>query len=92
MKTAFRIVAIVLAAVVVLFGVVAAYLAFVFDPNDYRDRIESEVEKRTGRSLAIEGELSLSVFPWIGPTLTGLATTTSRLKKRLAPWSSAPTL
>ncbi|WP_164084860.1 AsmA family protein [Pseudazoarcus pumilus] len=78
MKTAFRIVAIVLAVVVVLFGVVAAYLAFVFDPNDYRDRIESEVEKRTGRSLAIEGELSLSVFPWIGveigPTQLGNAT------------------
>ncbi len=77
MKTVFRIVAIVLAVVVVLLGAAAAYLAFVFDPNDYRDRIESEVEERTGRSLAIEGELSLSVFPWIGveigPTQLGNA-------------------
>ncbi|MBA4742940.1 MAG: AsmA family protein [Azoarcus sp.] len=77
MKTVFRIVAIVVAVVVVLLGAAAAYLAFVFDPNDYRDRIESEVEERTGRSLAIEGELSLSVFPWIGveigPTQLGNA-------------------
>lgn len=77
MKSVLRIVAIVLVVVVVLLGAVAAYLVFVFDPNDYRDRIESEVEERTGRSLAIEGELSLSVFPWIGveigPTQLGNA-------------------
>lgn len=66
MKPVFRIVAIVVVAVLILFGVFAAYLSFVFDPNDYRDRIANEVEKRTGRSLVIEGDIGLSVFPWIG--------------------------
>ncbi|ABI58034.1 AsmA family protein [Alkalilimnicola ehrlichii MLHE-1] len=35
------------------------------DPNDYRDRIEAAVEQETGRSLTIEGDLSLSIFPWL---------------------------
>jgi len=66
MKPVFRIVAIVVAVILVLFGVLVAYLSFVFDPNDYRERIANEVEARTGRSLAIEGDIGLSVFPWIG--------------------------
>jgi AsmA protein len=36
------------------------------DPNDYRDDIALAVEEQTGRSLEIEGEISLSVFPWLG--------------------------
>jgi AsmA protein len=36
------------------------------DPNDYRDEIARAVEEQTGRSLEIQGEISLSVFPWLG--------------------------
>lgn len=36
------------------------------DPNDYRDEISDLVRKQTGRDLAINGDLSLSVFPWLG--------------------------
>ena len=42
---------------------VAVYLFF--DPNDYRDDIAAGVKEATGRNLAIEGELSLSIFPWL---------------------------
>ena len=38
----------------------------VIDPNDYRDEISTAVERQTGRELTIEGELGLSVFPWLG--------------------------
>ncbi|HEX5787827.1 MAG TPA: AsmA family protein [Woeseiaceae bacterium] len=46
---------------------VAAVLVFslLFDPNDYRDRIAGAVEAETGREFRIEGELSLSIFPWL---------------------------
>ncbi len=44
----------------------AAYLTFAFDPNDYRERITQVVETQTGRKLTIEGDLKLSLFPWIG--------------------------
>ena len=48
----------VLAAVIII--------PLVVDPNDYRHHIEQAVEEQTGRSFEIEGELSLSVFPWLG--------------------------
>ncbi len=55
-----------LAAVLTL--IVAALVAVVLlvDPNQYKDQIASAVEKHTGRTLQISGDLELSVFPWIG--------------------------
>ncbi len=38
----------------------------VIDPNDYREQIQTVVKEKTGRDLAINGDLSLSIFPWIG--------------------------
>ncbi len=42
---------------------VAVYLFF--DPNDYREEIAAGVKDATGRDLTIEGDLSLSIFPWL---------------------------
>ena len=36
------------------------------DPNDYRKDITQLVKEQTGRDLALDGELSISVFPWLG--------------------------
>ncbi len=52
--------------VVVLVLAAVIIIPLVVDPNDYRDRIAAAVEEETGRSFEIEGELSLSVFPWLG--------------------------
>ncbi len=46
--------------IAVLFGV--AVLVF-FDPNDYREQIEEIVAQQTGRTLTIEGDIGLAVFP-----------------------------
>jgi len=54
----------VLAAVVVI--------PLVVDPNDYRAQVAEAVEERTGRSFEIEGEISLSVFPWLGLEIGGM--------------------
>ena len=40
----------------------------VVDPNDYREEIANIVKDKTGRTLSIEGDISLSVFPWLGVT------------------------
>ncbi len=57
-------------AVLIIAAVVV--IPLVVDPNDYRDDITKLVEEKTGRTLAINGDLGLSVFPWlaleIGPT------------------------
>ncbi len=59
----------------VILASVALYLFF--DPNDYREDISAGVKEATGRDLTIEGELSLSIFPWlaidIGRTALGNA-------------------
>lgn len=51
---------------VVLVIAAVIIIPLVVDPNDFRDRIAAAVEEETGRSLEIEGEISLSVFPWLG--------------------------
>ncbi|MEW8320091.1 MAG: AsmA family protein [Candidatus Thiodiazotropha sp.] len=42
------------------------------DPNDHKERIVAEVKKATGRDLAIEGDIGLSVFPRLALELNGL--------------------
>jgi AsmA protein len=56
-----------LLAIFVVLVVAAVILIPMFvDPNDYREDIARAVEEETGRSFEIEGEISLSVFPWLG--------------------------
>jgi len=40
--------------------------AFTFNPNDYKNDIITLVNEQTGRNLSINGDISLSLFPWIG--------------------------
>ncbi len=53
---------------VVLALIVVTVIAFTLlvDPNDYRDEIAAQMQKHTGRELKIDGEISLSYFPWLG--------------------------
>jgi len=51
-----------------VFGLlIAAIIVFslTFDPNDYRDRISLAAKEATGRDLVIEGDLGVSLFPWL---------------------------
>lgn len=66
MKSVLRIVLGLGLLVLVSLGALAAYLAFVFDANDYRERLSEAVAEQTGRRLTLSGELKLSVFPWLG--------------------------
>ena len=52
-----------LVALVVL---VIAIVAATFDPNKHKPEIAAAVKDRTGRTLAIEGNLALTFFPSIG--------------------------
>lgn len=63
-----KIFGITLAALVALVIVAVAVVATVFDPNDYKDEVAALVESRTGRSLALDGDLELSYFPWLAVT------------------------
>lgn len=45
------------------------------NPNDYKPRIAAAVKEATGRALVLQGDIKLSVFPWIalelGPASLG---------------------
>ncbi len=42
------------------------YVTAVFDPNDYRDEINTAAQEATGRELNIVGDIDLNLFPWVG--------------------------
>jgi AsmA protein len=62
LKLFFKLLSVVVA---VLLLALAAFI-FTFDPNNYKEQITAQVEKQTGRDFEIAGDISLSVFPWIG--------------------------
>jgi AsmA protein len=62
-------VAIAFAAVLGLLVLAAIVIAATFNPNDYKDTVIKAVQEKTGRSLAIPGELKLTFFPRLGAQL-----------------------
>jgi len=66
MKSALRVLAALAVLLVLVVVALGAYFAFLFDPNDYRDRLVSLAEAQTGRKLVIDGDIKLSLFPWLG--------------------------
>lgn len=77
MGRVFKYLLLVVGAIVALVAVALVIVALFFDPNDFREEIATQVEQATGREFAIEGDLSVSVFPWlaidVGPTRLGNA-------------------
>ena len=53
------------AALVALFVIAAVLFTLLFDANDFRDRIAAGISDATGRELVIEGDLDISLFPWL---------------------------
>ena len=69
MRTLLKIIAVVV--ILAISGLIA--LPFIVDPNDYKQQISEQVEKATGRTLILEGDIGLSVFPWIALELGPLS-------------------
>ncbi len=60
-----KVLGILVGALVALIIVAILLVVLLVDPNDYRDEIAQRVQDATGREFTIEGDLSLSVFPWV---------------------------
>ncbi len=57
------------AVMVLVVGLGVAALVYLVDWNDFKETIQNQVKKQTGRELTIAGDLSPSVFPWAGITI-----------------------
>lgn len=66
MKRFLKIAGIAFLVLVVLIGGAIAYLALTIDMEEIKQRLNTEVQKETGRELRIAGDIGLSFFPWIG--------------------------
>ncbi len=72
MKTLKIIAGLIALLVIVAIGGVA-YVAATFDPDTQRARIIELVKERTGRQLRIDGDFKLTFFPRLGVVLGGVA-------------------
>lgn len=61
-----KIIGISVAIVIGLLIITAIVLPFVINPNDFKPRITKVVQDKTGRNLDIQGNIKLSIFPWLG--------------------------
>ena len=70
-----KILGFIVGGVVALFVVALICVWLFVNPNSYKGRIAQEVKQATGRDLALDGDIKLSVFPWIalelGPASLG---------------------
>jgi AsmA protein len=66
MGKALKIIVGLIALAAVLIIALALVLPFIVNPNDFKGRIAEAVQESTGRTLNIDGDISLSVFPWLG--------------------------
>ncbi|HSG66228.1 MAG TPA: AsmA family protein, partial [Gammaproteobacteria bacterium] len=58
-----KVLGIAVAALIGLFIVVIVLVGILFDPNDYKTEIAAAVEDSTGRTLTLDGDLELQLFP-----------------------------
>ncbi|HEY8096229.1 MAG TPA: AsmA family protein, partial [Methylobacter sp.] len=62
----FKIILATIGAMVLLLAAAVCILPFIIDPNDFKPDIAAAVKDKTGRELVLDGDLKLSLFPWIG--------------------------
>ncbi len=72
LATGIKIAAWLVAGIALLIAIAAVALAIFFDANDYKPRIIALVKEKTGRDLAIPGDLEASVFPGAGVKFAAL--------------------
>lgn len=61
-----KLIKIVVGLLLVIILAVIVYVTAFFDANDYKDQITTQVEQQTGRDFNIDGDINVSVFPWVG--------------------------
>src|SRR5437763_14309270 len=62
----------VIAGIVVLLVLAVAIFVMTFNPNRYKGQIEQLVKERTGRTLALRGDLEVALWPALGAKVNGV--------------------
>jgi AsmA protein len=73
MKSALKILAGLAVTFILLLVIAGILLPIIYDKEDLKNAIASEVYGQTGRELTIKGDLDFSVFPWIALEVSDLS-------------------
>lgn len=73
MGKAVKVVLVTLGLIVVLLASIIGYVVATFDPNQYKQQAVDAVREKTARTLNIEGDIRLSVFPSLGMAVSKVA-------------------
>jgi AsmA protein len=60
-----KILGLLVGAILALFAVALVAVWALINPNDYKGRIAQAVKDSTGRNLTLQGDIKLSLFPWV---------------------------
>ena len=64
-------------AVLLILVIAVCALPFLIDPNSFKTEIAALVKDKIGRDVVFEGDIKLSVFPWVGVS-TGKITVSNK--------------
>lgn len=65
--------ALIIAALLILLILAAVIVMAVFDPNDYKAKIQAVAEERTGRQVTLAGDIGWSIYPALGVDVADVA-------------------
>jgi AsmA protein len=71
-------------SLVAVAGLTVAYIATVFDPNDYKSDIVRIVKEKTGRTLKLKGDIGLTFYPMLGMKLREVSLSERRSDREFA--------
>lgn len=69
MKRFIKILFVLLTVMITLLFVAILTLVLVVDPNEHKDYITRFIKEYTGRTLTLEGDIKLTIYPWLGLNL-----------------------
>ena len=72
MARPFKIFLYIVAGFFALIVLAAIALPLIIDPNNYKDEAAKATQDATGRELKINGDIELTVFPWLGAKVAGV--------------------
>lgn len=65
-----KIAALTALTIIIVLAVGVTVLLFTLDPNDHKDRIAGLVRDQTGLELQLTGPVELTLYPWLGLTVS----------------------
>jgi AsmA protein len=72
--------------ILLVLTIAVCVLPLLLDPNNYKPNIAALIKEKTGRDVAFEGDITLSLFPWIGISTEKIVISSRKLEFQELPF------